>query len=355
MPQIISDPDAVTPAWLSEVLAHAGIHASVSSFTAEHIGTGQVGDNVRFRLRYTPGSISGPRSIIGKFASQDPVSRETGKARNTYIKEVRFYRELQPTVDIRTPRPLFAAIEPEAQDFCIMMEDLYPARQGDQISGCLLPEATLAVVELAGLHAPYWNDPRLETLAWLEPPDRESAEFGEALYNQLLPAFTERYAHRLSDAHFGVARRFGECFMSWSLDYDGPVSITHGDYRLDNMLFGGSYPLTVVDWQTPSIGAPASDLSYFIGAGLKTGSRQLHERDLVAAYHGALIDKGVCDYTFDACWLHYRRYAYSGLLMAVVASMIVGQTDRGDDMFMAMARRHAQQVLDLESESLIQR
>ena len=39
--------------------------------------------------------------------------------------------------------------------------------------------------------------------------------------------------------------------------------------------------------------------------------------------------------------------------MAVVASMIVVQTARGDDMFMAMAGRHAQQILDLESESLL--
>ena len=35
--------------------------------------------------------------------------------------------------------------------------------------------------------------------------------------------------------------------------------------------------------------------------------------------------------------------------MAVVASMIVKQTDRGDEMFMAMANRHARQVVDLSS------
>jgi hypothetical protein len=39
--------------------------------------------------------------------------------------------------------------------------------------------------------------------------------------------------------------------------------------------------------------------------------------------------------------------------MAIVASMIVVQTPRGDDMFMAMASRHAQQVIDLASESIL--
>ena len=33
--------------------------------------------------------------------------------------------------------------------------------------------------------------------------------------------------------------------------------------------------------------------------------------------------------------------------MAILASMIVGRTDRGDEMFVAMANRHAAQVVDL--------
>jgi hypothetical protein len=35
--------------------------------------------------------------------------------------------------------------------------------------------------------------------------------------------------------------------------------------------------------------------------------------------------------------------------MAVVASMIVKQTERGDEMFLAMANRHAQHADDLDS------
>jgi len=43
----------------------------------------------------------------------------------------------------------------------------------------------------------------------------------------------------------------------------------------------------------------------------------------------------------------------SGIVMTVVASMIVEQTERGDDMFMAMASRHAAHVRDLEAETLL--
>jgi hypothetical protein len=43
---------------------------------------------------------------------------------------------------------------------------------------------------------------------------------------------------------------------------------------------------------------------------------------------------------------HYRREAISGAVMAVVASQIVGRTERGDEMFVAMAARHALQGME---------
>ena len=69
-------------------------------------------------------------------------------------------------------------------------------------------------------------------------------------------------------------------------------------------------------------------------------------------YWEALRARGVADYGWETCWRDYRRMAFSGIVIAVVASMIVVQTERGDDMFMAMASRHAQQVLDLDAEAL---
>jgi hypothetical protein len=39
--------------------------------------------------------------------------------------------------------------------------------------------------------------------------------------------------------------------------------------------------------------------------------------------------------------------------MAVLASMIVERTERGDAMFLAMAGRHGRQALDLDSEQFL--
>jgi len=57
----------------------------------------------------------------------------------------------------------------------------------------------------------------------------------------------------------------------------------------------------------------------------------------------------------DDCWKYYRHYAPAGLIMAVIASMIVGETERGNDMFMAMATRSCDMCSDLESMQLLNR
>ena len=80
--------------------------------------------------------------------------------------------------------------------------------------------------------------------------------------------------------------------------------------------------------------------------------RRTIERELVDEYGQALAEYGV-DVDADQLWLQYRRDAYAGIVMSVIASQIVGVSDRSEAMFAAMAARHSQHALDLESESLL--
>jgi aminoglycoside phosphotransferase (APT) family kinase protein len=288
-------------------------------------------------------------------ASDDPVSRATGAAQQIYRKEVEFYRRVVQTVDIRTPRCWLADIDEPGETFFLVMEDVTPAVQGDQLAGCGVAQAALALGELAKLHAPRWADPSLGDLAFLADPAIDRAAMMQALYSAVWPGFRERYGTRLAPELTAVAARFEPRVGAWIAGTSGPLTVTHGDYRLDNMLFGtgaNAPPLAVVDWQTVARGLGTGDAAYFLGAGLLVAERRTHERDLLRAYWEALRARGVTDYAWDTCWRDYRRTAFAGLLMAVVASMIVVQTARGDDMFLAMASRHAQQILDLESEAL---
>ncbi len=347
MPTICSRPRNVSAHWLSSVLQHAGFDAEVESFRQTNVGTGQVGQNVRFNLSYGRGQ--GPQSIVGKFVSDDPASRQAGIDNNTYIKEVRFYQLLKPTVDIRTPLVYFTDIEPSSHDFCLIMEDLYPAQQGDQIEGCDVSTASLALKQLARLHGPRWADESLLQIDWLLPSSPDPLAAAKAVWNACWPGFINRYAKNLSSTQINMASRYGEHLLNLEQLIPGALTITHGDYRLDNMLFNGVAPLTVVDWQTPSLGPGAADVAYFMGTSLPSSLRSGYENKLVEDYYAALCDYKIQNYSFDRCWEDYRRFSFNGLHMAVIASMIVGRTSRGDEMFLAMARRSTQMALELDA------
>ena len=292
-------PKDVTPEWITEVLNHAGFASKVIDFSMINVGTGQVGQNVRFDLTYGEGE--GPASIIGKFASDDPVSRQTGIAVNDYLKEVLFYQQLQPSLDITTPKIYFSAINLEQPDeFVVMMEDLSPAVQGDQLAGCDADQANLALTELAGLAGPRWCDESLKKMAWLAPPQLGDTDTG-SLWQMFFPGFIERYQHRLSNDHIELATQLGERYQSYATPDPDVFTVVHNDYRLDNMMYGGPYPLAVVDW-SPYLGSGASDAAYFMGTGMDAPLRRKHEAALLRDYHQRLQSYGIDDYSFDDCW-----------------------------------------------------
>ena len=48
----IRRPGAVDADWLTRVLQAGGVDAVVASFEAANVGSGQIGESVRFKLRY---------------------------------------------------------------------------------------------------------------------------------------------------------------------------------------------------------------------------------------------------------------------------------------------------------------
>lgn len=342
-------PDEITTTWLSEILG-----AEVTTWTSARIGDGLVGLNLRLGIEYAdPGAAtSSPSSVVMKLPSLDETSRSTGIALRNYEREVKFYDHIADTVDIRVPQCHHAEWDADTGDFVLVLEDMAPAEQGDQIRGCGIEQATTAVVELARLHGPRWDDPTLDEYEFLTrrsgPEDTEQLV---GLWSMFLPGFLATYEQYLTAPGIALLQRFGPSLADWVEGRSGPTTVVHGDYRLDNLLFAtpaGGPPVTAVDWQTPGHASPVGDLSYFCGAGLVPEDRREHEAALLDAYAGALGAHGVAIES-DWLWEQYRREAFGGVLMSVVASQVVGSTARSEAMFAAMASRHVQHCLDLES------
>ncbi len=346
---IIADaPELLTPSWVSDAL-----ETSIDDIRLEPVGTGQMCDSVRLHLSYGAGG-EGPTTVIAKLPAADPTSRTTALNLRSYEIEVRFYQLLAPDLPMRTPNILYSDIDTATASFVLLMEDMAPARQGDQLAGCSVEEATVAIDELPKLHAPRWGDPKLADYDWLHRDPETGRMFMLGMLPVFWSGFRERYVDRLgAEVHEAGDALFAHLERYLTID-DEPLTICHGDYRLDNLLFGSpKAPIAVVDWQTCAHGPAMSDVAYFIGAGLLADDRRPAEEGLVHRYHDALVAAGVDDYDFERCWTGYRRGTFAGLIMAIAASMLVERTDRGDDMFMAMAHRHAQHALDLDAPALL--
>lgn len=349
VPALISEPDQVTAGWLTDVLVHAGVLAggAVTGFETGAIGTGSVGSTHRYRLRYAPGETAGPASVVVKFAAAEEASRAAGIATHSYENEVGFYRELAATVRIRRPRCYHAAVVEGTADVVVVLEDLAPAAQGDQLTGCDAIDAALAMTEAARLHGPRWGDSALSGVPWLAGSGSpiSVADFYCAVWG----GFVDRYRPALAPEVIAAGEALGAGIADWTAYRPPALTITHGDFRVDNMMFagaGGERRLTVVDWQTVGLGGGTADVSYFLGGSLPAGLRRATESALLARYRDALAEYGI-SYPPDACWADYRRHSWGGLVMAVIAGMLVSRTARSDAMFVTMATRHAIQAQDL--------
>src|SRR4051794_13737880 len=323
---IVTTPKEITPEWLTEVL-RAGGHldgAAVTAVDARPLGTGQMCDSLRMRLTYD-GPTAAPGAMVAKLPAADETSRVTAATLRSYEKEVRFYEQLDASLAIPTPTVFHVALDEEdLSRFVLLLEDLAPAEQGDQLVGCTPAVAADAVGELVGLHAPRWGDPDLAGIEWL----RGDRETGIAMMSMLLPnlwtGFTERYDAELGDD----VRTAGAALFAHLLEYltptGGPETVVHGDYRLDNLLLTPDGRVAgVVDWQTCTLGAALSDVAYFIGAGLTAEDRREHEERLVRDYHRGLGDAGVAGYDWEECWADYRRGAHARAVLGGAAPRAV--------------------------------
>ncbi|MGH9172576.1 MAG: phosphotransferase [Acidimicrobiales bacterium] len=340
---------------MTEVLEPRLSGACVTDVEVTPVGTGQMAEALRLSLTYDR-PVAAPAALVAKMHAGNGTSRATGVALRVYEVEVRFYQELAAGLPMRTPACHFADVDTVRGAFVLLLEDMSPACQGDQLAGCSLQEAQLALDELALLHSSHWNDPGLAELEWLHRDPAGARDFLKAVLPGFWQGFVERYSERIGDE----VRQIGDALVANTdavlAPSSDPLTVVHGDYRLDNLLFGGpgaAAPIAVVDWQLVAHGSAMQDVAYFVGASFSPGDRRAVEDALVRRYYDRLLADGVAGYTWEDCWLAYRRASWAGLITAIAAANLVERTDRGDYMFLAMAHRHSAHVLDLEAPALL--
>lgn len=344
-PPLVAELAGLTPDWLSAALGRR-----VDDVVSSPVGTGQIGTCHRLTLTGEPGL---PDSVLAKLPAVDPAAR--AMLANPYRTEVRFYREIAPTVTVRAPGLHYADMAEVGGDFVLLLEDLAPAEQGDQVAGCSTDRVADAVTNLAGLHGPRWCDPTLLDIDGLDLNGPDDAALMAELLGPAVDLFVDNLDALLSGEDVATVRALPDVIEAWALARADRFGLVHGDYRLDNLLFppDGRPGVVAVDWQTLSLALPARDLAYAIATSLDPDRRQQAEEHLVDSYHAALVGHGVTAYSLEQCWDDYRFAQLQGPLVSVFGQAYGTRTERGDRMFAVMTARCCAAIRDLGTLDLV--
>jgi Phosphotransferase enzyme family len=342
-------PADVTPGWLSTVL---GVDVSEADVVA--IGTGQTGATYRVSAKYAGDAGDLPPTFVIKLPARDDTVRD--RVVIGYRSECAFYTTAADRVQVPTPQCYHCQISEDASQFALLLADQAPAVQGDQIAGCGVREARLAVTALAGLHGPSWCDPfwlDLPGIAFPRPDEAAATGLGEVA--KMSAGITlDKLGDRMSIEDRETFTATMNLVTSWLVTAPDRFALLHGDYRLDNLLFDPECTrVAVVDWQTLGVGLPARDVAYFTATSLNSQLRLAVEEDLVDAYHQALTDYGVTGYDRETCWRDYRLGMPQAVLISALGFAFAATTERGDDMVLTMLSRGCQAIRDLGTLELI--
>jgi len=344
-------PADLTPTWLESVL-----DAGVDDVTVTAIGTGQTGATYRVSATYdNPTAADLPATFAVKLPAQDDAVRE--RVALGYLSEVDFYSTITADVAVPVPGCYHSEISSDGTDFVLVLADMAPAEQGDQIAGCTAAEAALAVEAIAGLHGPSWGDRRyfdLPSIVMPKPGDEAAASGMGEVAVMAANMTLEKLGGSVDDEDRDTLLTSMSLVTPWLMAVPDRFSLMHGDYRLDNLLYDPERTrVTVVDWQTVGIGLPTRDLAYFTATSLLPDDRAAVERDLVQRYHAALLAHGVSGYDVETCWQDYRLGVFQAPLITALGFAFAASTERGDEMILTMLHRGCRAIRELGAIDLV--
>jgi hypothetical protein len=345
-PTDLSELDA---SWLSHALDTA-----VDSFHVETIGTGEGFMGQLGRVHLVGDQV--PPRVILKMPTADPGGRMIGEMMRVWEREHRFYTEVAPTAPVlmpavRLPRCRYSQADP----YVVILEDLHPLASGDQVAGPSLEQAELVIDTAAALHSSWFDRPELHALTWMpDISDPMSASVG-AMFDMGWPTFLARYQDSLPERVLRWCEAFAPRVVDWIQTYSSwPLTLVHGDFRLDNMFFGSDGTMTLIDWQLSMRAPSTTDLVYFLGTNLPTDMRRAVQSDLIERYSRAMRAGGVPDEWSDPARIT-QGYAEGCLFYCTsfAASILTLDTanERGASLMDALVRRAFSAADDLDAGS----
>jgi thiamine kinase-like enzyme len=219
-----------------------------ADFSIEPVGVGYGFTSDSYRCSWVDGASR--RSVVVKLWN----SRGAGGAREPAVLE-HFGRRF----GIRVAERLSSVVDDVSGRAVLILEDLGTVTQGDALRTLGAADGRSLAGVLAALHATWWNDPELATLAWL--PAIDALDRGPAWFRARRRSFLERFASRLDASEHAALERADTLARRADGWFAGaPETLLHGDVHLDNVVFDGADPI-LLDWARAARGPAEVDLA----------------------------------------------------------------------------------------------
>jgi len=323
MAEPVTTEEQITPGWLTNILRRNGhlVQGSVSGLNKECFKT-FFSHIYRLEVNYSNDAIPAlPSKMLLKLPlSDNEASLKMGK------DEVFVYNAITNAMNDPPVVPCFDAVySPSSQRSHLLLEDLSNSHFQPEIP---VPPSKrhceLCVETLAQFHAFWWEHPSLgREIGRLF--DMESLTEVEAQIRKALSGFIDALGDRLSPNRRKAceeAMEFAPAFWKRRLTSIERNTLIHGDAHIWNFLHprdpenGRAY---LIDLATSNrIRPPTSDLAYMMALQWFPERRAMMEESLLRHYHRALLSYGVKEYSWEDCWLDYRRSVITHLFTPIL-------------------------------------
>ncbi|MEY2570929.1 MAG: hypothetical protein QOE63_1279 [Acidimicrobiaceae bacterium] len=285
-----TEPDELTPDWLTAALAPKTGGARVVAVDVTRIDARSAlfSRPMHLRLTWEP-TGAGPATLVAKLTAPEGEAKQAASEIGVYLQEVRFYEQLAATCGLRAPAAWFVAATDDT--VLLLLEDLVGLHHRDAPESLLPTEIAAVLDALAAMHARWWDDPRLDELAWLGQR-RGNVERNAARYQRGLPRFLELHGDLLDSNEHALLRHLAASDDVWAIEPARPFTLVHGDPKPSNIFFEPDGCPVFVDWQGVCAAHATADVANALGAAL--GDQELGSvSGLVDRYVDVLAAAGV--------------------------------------------------------------
>jgi len=267
-------PDELNGEWLSNALGK-----SVENFKTRPIGGGKgnLGDLVLV-------SLENDEQVVAKFAANREEALNAAKRSGLFEREIKFYLELAPKLDLRLPALFASDYDPSSAYFIMLLEYLEPVQDSDSISGIGVEHTRQLLTELSKLHT---QGRDLVETPWVQTMISQDRINNLTIMIEKGWPVLQEICGELVDPlkEINLLARFLET-MSYLNTLD--QTIVHGDVKPDNLIISNQ-GVSIIDWQGFGTGPPAWDIAYCMCQCLTTEERRLYESELLDSYPHDLV------------------------------------------------------------------